>query len=109
MNDLKMTDAISRSAVLDRLEMFRRNYGLKAGYRDAMTDAIGEVSNALTVDAVPVVRCEDCKYRCTIVCPMFHTEYSWDTDDGCDCYDVDRTDDDGFCHLGERWECEEDD
>lgn len=104
-----MDDAISRSAVLDRLEMFRRNYALKAGYRDAMTDAIGEVRNALTIDAVPVVRCVDCKYRCTIVCPMFHTEYSWDTDDGCDCYDVDRTDDDGFCHLGERWEGEEDD
>lgn len=48
-------DLISRSAVLDRLEMLRWNYGLKAGYRDAMTDAIGEVSNALTVDAVPVV------------------------------------------------------
>ena len=57
-----MDDAISRSAVLDRLEMLRWNYGLKAGYRDAMTDAIGEVSNALTVDAVPVVRCKDCKH-----------------------------------------------
>lgn len=50
-----MNDAISRSAVLDRLEMLRRNYTLKAGYRDAMTDAIGEVSNAHTLDAVPVV------------------------------------------------------
>ena len=104
-----MTDAISRSAVLDRLEMFRRNYGLKAGYRDAMTDAIGEVSNALTVDAVPVVRCYECKYRCTQTCPMYHTETCLDDLDGFDDYDVDRTDDDGFCHLGERWECEEDD
>lgn len=104
-----MDDLISRSAVLDRLEMFRRNYALKAGYRDAMTDAIGEVLTAPTLDAVPVVRCVDCKYRCTIVCPMFHIECSWDADDGCDWYDVDRTDDDGFCHLGERWEGEEDD
>lgn len=55
-------DAISRRAVLDRLETLRRNYGLKAGYRDAMTDAIGEVHDALTIDAVPVVRCKDCKY-----------------------------------------------
>ena len=57
-----MDDAISRSAVLDRLEMLRWNYGLKAGYRDAMTDAIGEVRNALTIDAVPVVRCKDCHF-----------------------------------------------
>lgn len=45
--------------MLDRLEMLRRNYSLKAGYRDAMTDAIGEVSNALTIDAVPVVHYKD--------------------------------------------------
>lgn len=67
----------------------------------AFKHAILKLDNAPTIDAVPVVRCVDCKYRCTIVCPMFHTEYSWDTDDGCDCYDVDRTDDNGFCHLGE--------
>lgn len=53
--EVMLIDAISRRAVLDRLEMLRRNYSLKAGYRDAMTDAIGEVSNALTIDAVPVV------------------------------------------------------
>lgn len=47
---------IDADALLDRLEMLRWNYSLKAGYRDAMTDAIGEVSNALTIDAVPVVR-----------------------------------------------------
>ena len=49
------TDLISRSAVLDRLEMLRRNYTLKAGYRDAMTDAIGEVRGTPAIDAVPVV------------------------------------------------------
>ena len=102
-----MTDAISRSAVLDRLEMFRMNYALQAGDRDAMTDAIGEGRNALTIDAVPVVRCADCKHRCTFVCPMYHTETCLDDLDGFDDYDVDRTDDDGFCHLGERWEGEE--
>lgn len=59
--EVRLIDAISRSAVLDRLETLRRNYGLKAGYRDAMTDAIGEVSDAPTIDAVPVVRCKDCK------------------------------------------------
>ena len=53
---------IDADALLDRLEMLRRNYTLKAGYRDAMTDAIGEVRDALTIDAVPVVRCKDCNH-----------------------------------------------
>ena len=81
-----MDDAISRSAVLDRLEMLRWNYGLKAGYRDAMTDAIGEVRNALTIDAVPVVHarwvaerertghyshCSKCECRCQGYVPNY--------------------------------------
>lgn len=75
---------------------------------DAYTCCIAEVMNSPTIDAVPVVRCVDCKHRCTFVCPMYHTETCLDDLDGFDDYDVDRTDDDGFCHLGERWECEED-
>lgn len=59
--EVRLIDAISRRAVLDRLEMLRRNYGLKAGYRDAMTDAIGEVHDAPAIDAVTVVRCKDCR------------------------------------------------
>jgi hypothetical protein len=58
-------------------------------------------------DAVPVVRCVDCKYRCTLVCPMYHTETCLDDLDGFDDYNVDRTDDDGFCHLGKRWDGED--
>lgn len=57
-----MNDAISRSAILDRLEMFRRNYRLKAGYYDAMTDALGELRFAPALDVAPVVRCKDCKH-----------------------------------------------
>ena len=62
-----------------------------------------------TIDAVPVVRCVDCKYHCTLVCPMYHNETCLDDLDGFDDYNVDRTDNDGFCHLGERWEGEDDD
>lgn len=66
------------------------------------------INRIAAIDAVPVVRCADCKHRCTFVCPMYHTETCLDDLDGFDDYDVDRTYDDGFCHLGERWECEED-
>lgn len=56
-----MDDVISRSFVCGRLEMFRRNYCLKAGYYDAMTDAIGEVRYAPALDVAPVVRCRNCE------------------------------------------------
>ena len=98
-----MSDMISRSELL---KLFPVDMGNPLWHFTGIRAAI---EAAPAIDAVPVVRCVDCKYRCTIVCPMFHIEYSWDTDDGCDWYDVDRTDDDGFCHLGERWEGEEDD
>ena len=100
---------IDADAAVERLQRRSDMFRFDKRYEAVMRDAIGEVLTMPTIDAVPVVRCVDCKYRCTIVCPMLHTEYSWDTDDGCGCYDVDSTDDDGFCHLGERWEGEEDD
>lgn len=74
----------------------------------AVADMVVLISNATTIDAVPVVRCSECKYRCTQTCPMFHTESYWDEDDGSDYYDVDRTDDDGFCHCGARMDGEVD-
>lgn len=57
-----------------------------------------------TIDAVPVIRCKDCKHRGGYHCPMYHTETSLDDLDGFDDYNVDRTDSDGFCHRGERRE-----
>ena len=72
-----------------------------------MVITVDEIDDAPTIDAVPVVRCVDCKYRCTLVCPMYHTETCLDDLDGFDDYNVDNTDNDGFCHLGERWEGEE--
>lgn len=101
------SNAISRSAALSMMDEYI-DLARDEELHHAMCVVAAGLAELPTLDVAPVVRCVDCKYRCTIVCPMFHTEYSWDTDDGCDCYDVDRTDDDGFCHLGERWECEED-
>lgn len=94
----RMNDAISRSNLIKLC----RN--LVSG-----TVSPNDIARVPGIDAVPVVRCVDCKYRCTMVCPMYHTETCLDDLDGFDDYDVDRTDNDGFCHLGERWEGEEDD
>lgn len=69
--------------------------------------AAGELRKAPGIDAAPVVRCRECKHRCTLVCPMYHTETCLDDLDGFDDYNVDRTDNDGFCHLGARMDAEE--
>ena len=105
-----MSDLISRSAVLKKMDEL-----IDFAYRNEDDDlhhtlvtVCSYIDEIPTLDAVPVVRCVDCKYRCTLDCPMYHTETYYD-DDGFDDYDVDRTDADGFCHLGERWEGEEDD
>ena len=66
---------------------------------DAVEDAL---QDAPTIDAVPVVRCRDCKHRGGYHCPMYHTETSLDDLDGFDDYNVDRTDNNGFCHRGEK-------
>ena len=68
---------------------------------DAVDDALQDTP---TIDAVPVIRCKDCKHRGGYNCPMYHTETSLDDLDGFDDYTVDRTDGDGFCHRGERRE-----
>ena len=55
-----------------------------------------------TIDAVPVVRCRECKHRGYDFCPMCHDEYTYDEDDGGDYFTVDNTTDDGFCHKGAK-------
>ena len=51
--------------------------------------------NALpTIDAVPVVRCRDCKHRKTGKCP--NTDYTYQGGR------FDYTKDDGYCSYGER-------
>ena len=58
-----------------------------------------------TIDAIPVVRCWECKHRYTENCPMYfhdsywHEGYEESVDD-----DTDHTEDDYFCPKGERKE-----
>ena len=63
------------------------------------------IEKAPTIDAVPVVRCRECKHRSTEDCPMyFHSSY-WH--EGYEEYvddDTDHTEDDYFCQEGERKE-----
>ena len=53
------------------------------------------LSDAPTIDAVPVVRCCECRHRYTMNCSMYYEcsqcggQWDWTTDDG-------------FCDRGER-------
>lgn len=54
-----------------------------------------------------IVRCKDCQFRYNdISCPMCYMETTYNEDDGYDYYVVDRTEDDGFCHVGKPYEDE---
>ena len=79
-----------------------------APYEDASwakENCLAEIEAAQTIDAVPVVRCRECKHRYTEDCPMyFHASY-WH--EGYEEYvddDTDHTEDDYFCQEGEREE-----
>ena len=77
----------------------------KAIYREAILAVRSILHSAKTIDAVPVVRCRECKHRYTENCPMyFHASY-WH--EGYEEYvddDTDHTEDDYFCQEGERKE-----
>ena len=63
---------------------------------NGIRDAIIEIYDAPTIDAVSVVRCKECKYRYTVDCFKAYLEYDiqeWIVDSG---------DDNDFCSYGER-------
>ena len=69
--------------------MYEANSDGAYGYVDAK-----QISEAPTIDAVPVVRCRECKH----MIPQSHTRYCtvWNAVNGMG--------DDGFCNYGERKE-----
>ena len=62
----------------------------KAIYREAIRAVRSILHSAKTIDAVPVVRCRECKYHNKPTCPM-RLSFNW-------------TKDDDFCSYGERKE-----
>ena len=62
-----------------------------------------DIRTAPAVDAIEVVRCNECAYRgYTIHCPMCFEETYYDDDGYSEYYTVDHTVDDGFCHCGTK-------
>ena len=101
---MRTIDAISMSDALDTV--YNMDVSDCANAEEAVGKIYQAIGNLPNIDAVQVVRCKDCKHRRTDRCPMYHTETCLDDLDGFDDYTVDRTDDDGFCHLGARMDGE---
>lgn len=60
------------------------------------------VTDSPAIDAMPIVRCKDCKHRQTLECPMFYETFV-DDNETYGCWDDnDNTEDDGFCYRGEK-------
>lgn len=99
-NDVRLIDA---NALLENMRKLSDHHFLYGGFVftgvDPNTILKAEilVENAPIVDAVPVVRCKDCKNRGTpYSCPMRKLVMPWQ---GAGSYE-DCTDDDGYCHMG---------
>lgn len=69
-----------------------------------------DLTQLTIIEAEPVVRCKDCKYRGDYGCPMYYEEYvEWD-DDGyheMEIVEHDHTVDNGFCDRGEKMDKEQ--
>lgn len=76
---------------------------LPVNNRPTFFELIDAIEDAHTIDAVPVVRCQECKHHGDpIKCPMCFEEFI-DLPDGKWDYNIfDLAKDDGFCHEGER-------
>lgn len=84
--------------VFTMYDRINNEYIVETVYKD-LADFINE---APTIDAVPVVRCKDCKNRQDPgKCPFCFTEVI-DVDGGRLYKFNDLTHDDGFCNRGER-------
>ena len=77
-----------------------------------LRQTISDIKNAPTIDALPVVRCRDCKHRPIPTKPSFHGGEWLDFPDSvcpCQCEDMWYSwnpDGDWFCGNGERKEKE---
>lgn len=99
---MQLIDADALTAAIEDADWYhvslRGNLVFGAGLYDTplyKADDIYQVlKDAPTVDAVPVVRCKDCKHRVEYTKMCAHPDaYGWDALE---------TEDEGFCYRGER-------
>ena len=80
---------------------------LECGAWGANMTTSGIANHLIANDVVPVVRCNECKNRGNMACPLYNEEYvpmDYDGYDEGEWVITDNTCDDGFCDKGERRE-----
>lgn len=93
-------DLISRSAVLE--EVYEMDISDCTDIEDIIYKAYATIAAAPAIDAVPVVRCKDCKWRGGYHCPMFSEELESYDEDSSEWIEYDETVDNGYCERGEK-------
>ena len=89
-----MARLIGADALHRKVKMETNPYGKPTIDYDSGVKVLEWIEQAPTVDAVPVVRCKDCKYR---------FKNNGHSKDGCPIIDANIwMDDDDFCSHGER-------
>ena len=97
-----MSDLISQS---DAIKAVERRERLMAGDKRVGVEYVKTfLLNRSSVDAAPAVRCKDCIHRGSPNCPMYFEYEGWCEHCGGGFPAADRTEDDGFCHLGKYFE-----
>lgn len=66
--------------------------------------AVTDILKMVTKDVAAIVYCKDCIHRGDYLsCPMADIEFTWNDDDGGDVILHDKTQDYGYCHVGEAY------
>mgnify|MGYP001183678614 FL=1 len=107
MSEIRLIDANALIEKLDALsEIFRRrgeneDKGFLA-VQCGVTFAEGEVNSAATMDAVPVVRCRDCRHSSKIANSTKGERHCWSLRGRNNGDGFSRVKQDGFCDEGAR-------
>lgn len=91
-----MSDLISIKAAIKFIDLRGHDLGLSPTWRENIKELLRMMP---VVDAVPVVRCKECKHRATADCDRVTSEWD-DRLERWIFYDC--TDDEGFCDYGAK-------
>ena len=101
MADKRLIDA---NALINDIEGWRNRIGDTMNLSDAiiknvLSSVMDGINESETIDAVPVVRCKDCRRRGKRgQCPLVHLVIALDGLKDI----IDYSDDSGFCYYGEK-------
>lgn len=94
---------ISKKAFMEKLERKQGVPGSTVRFAEGYNDAIMRIRSMLHSESPAVVYCQECAYRGTGNCPMYHEMI--DPDDPYNEDEMlisDGSDHNGFCHRGKK-------